>query len=160
MVGTIAYCYNRPFQNRTIGNPNIKLFGIPLCLVCQCLVFKPPLYWSHEFQIHLSAGLFCARGQFQKLIYALRPAICALRPTFEKLCTGAKVRCKAQRISVGGKTVYKINPRFLIVHMIGWPFENLIMLAGFIMLTQTHTRFWMDLWNSDKSQILEPLVDT
>ena len=49
-------------------------------------------------------------GQFHKLIYALRPAICALRPTFEKLFTDAKVRRKAQKIGVWHKTVYEIDP--------------------------------------------------
>ena len=52
-------------------------------------------------------------GQFHKLIYALRPAICALHPTFEKLFIGAKVRRKAQKIGVGCKTVYEIDPWFL-----------------------------------------------
>ena len=34
-----------------------------------------------------------------------------LRPTFEKLFTGANVVCRAQKISAGRKTVYEINPR-------------------------------------------------
>ena len=25
-----TYCYNQPFQNWTIGNPNFKMFGIPM----------------------------------------------------------------------------------------------------------------------------------
>ena len=44
------------------------------------------------------------------LIYTLRQTIWALHPTFEKLFTGAKVQHKAQKIGVGGKTVYDINP--------------------------------------------------
>ena len=50
-----------------------------------------------------------ARGRFHKLIYALPPAVCAPRPIFEKLFTGAKVGRKAQKIGVGRKTVYEIN---------------------------------------------------
>ena len=34
----------------------------------------------------------------------------ALRPTFEKLFTSAKVWPKVQKIGVGRKTVYEINP--------------------------------------------------
>ena len=45
-----------------------------------------------------------------KLIYALRSAICALRPTFKQLFTGAKVQRKVQKIGVGRKTVYEIDP--------------------------------------------------
>ena len=26
-----SYCYDQPFQNRTIGNVNFKTFGIPMC---------------------------------------------------------------------------------------------------------------------------------
>ena len=33
-----------------------------------------------------------------------------LRPTFEKLFTGAKVRRKAQKFVAGHKTVYEIDP--------------------------------------------------
>ena len=50
------------------------------------------------------------RGRFHKLIYALPPAVCAPRPIFEKLFTGAKVGRKAQKIGVGCKTVYEIDP--------------------------------------------------
>ena len=52
-------------------------------------------------------------GQFHKLIYALRQTICALRSTFEKLFTGAKVQRKAQKIEVRCKTVYEIDPMSL-----------------------------------------------
>ena len=34
----------------------------------------------------------------------------ALCPTFEKLFNGAKVKRKAQKLSVGRKTVYEIDP--------------------------------------------------
>ena len=34
----------RPSCFWTIGTQNFKIFGIPLCLVFQCFVFKPPLY--------------------------------------------------------------------------------------------------------------------
>ena len=34
-----------------------------------------------------------------------------LRPTFEKLLTGAKVRPKEKKIGVGRKSVYEIDPR-------------------------------------------------
>ena len=49
------------------------------------------------------------RGQFHKLFCALTPNFCTLRPTFEKLFTGAKVWCKAQKMGVGHKAVYKID---------------------------------------------------
>ena len=50
-------------------------------------------------------------GRFHKLSYALRQTICALRLTFEKLFTDAKVWRKVQKIGVGCKTVYEIDPR-------------------------------------------------
>ena len=55
--------------------------------------------------------MYSTRCRFHKLIYILRPAICALRTTFEKLFTGAKVWRKVQKISVGRKKAYEINPR-------------------------------------------------
>ena len=36
--------------------------------------------------------------------------ICALRPTFEKLFTGAKVQCKAPKIGIWRKTIHEIDP--------------------------------------------------
>ena len=39
MVGTIAIGIAMTNQNQTIGNPNFKAYGIPMCLV-----FQPPLY--------------------------------------------------------------------------------------------------------------------
>ena len=56
--------------------------------------------------------------KYHKLIHAMRQTICALRPTFEKLFTGAKVRRKAQKIDVGRKIVYEIDPGF--VSLSGW----------------------------------------
>ena len=50
------------------------------------------------------------KGRFHKLICALRPAICTLRPTFEKLFIGAKVWRKAKKIAVGDKIVNEIDP--------------------------------------------------
>ena len=44
-----SYFYNRPFQNGTIGNPKLKMFGIPICSVLKCLLFKLPLYLSDKF---------------------------------------------------------------------------------------------------------------
>ena len=45
MVGTIALAIaiTEKLQYRTIGNPNFKTVSIPMCLVFQFLVFKPPL---------------------------------------------------------------------------------------------------------------------
>ena len=51
------------------------------------------------------------RGRFHKGFYALTPNFCALRPTFEKLFTGAKVRRKAQTMGAGRETFYEIDPR-------------------------------------------------
>ena len=51
------------------------------------------------------------RGLFYKLFCVLLQAICALRPTFEKLFTGAKVGRKAQMVGVGRITVNEIDPR-------------------------------------------------
>ena len=42
---------------------------------------------------------------------ALHLTVCAQCPTFEKLFTGAKVWRKAQKIGVGRKTEYEIDPR-------------------------------------------------
>ena len=53
-------------------------------------------------------------GRFHKGFCALTPNFCALRPTFEKLFTSAKVRCKAQNFGEGLKTVYEIEPRWLV----------------------------------------------
>ena len=39
-----------------------------------------------------------------------KKTICALRPTFKKLFTGAKVQLKAQKFGVGRKTVNEIDP--------------------------------------------------
>ena len=49
-------------------------------------------------------------GRFHKLIYALRQTIYAPCLTFEKLFTGKKVWRKAQKIGIGCKTVYEIDP--------------------------------------------------
>ena len=49
-------------------------------------------------------------GRFHKLICAIRHTVGALRPTYEKLFTGAKVRRKVQKIAVWRKTVYEIDP--------------------------------------------------
>ena len=38
------------------------------------------------------------------------PNFRALRPTFEKLFTGAKVQRKAQKMGAGRETFYEINP--------------------------------------------------
>ena len=59
------------------------------------------------------------RGLFYKLFCVLLQAICALRPTFEKLFTGAKVGRKAQKVGVGRKTVYEIDPRKNISNSVG-----------------------------------------
>ena len=50
------------------------------------------------------------RGRYLKLINAVRQAICALGPTFEKLFTSAKVHCKMQKIGVGRNTAYENDP--------------------------------------------------
>ena len=43
-------------------------------------------------------------------LYTPTPNFRALRPTFDKLFTGAKVQRKAQKIGVGRKSVYEIDP--------------------------------------------------
>ena len=50
------------------------------------------------------------RGQFHKQFCAPTPNFHALRPTFEKLFTGAKVRRKAQKMGAGRETFYEIDP--------------------------------------------------
>ena len=44
------------------------------------------------------------------MIYVLCQTVCTLGPTFEKLFIGAKVWRKVQKIGVGRKTVYEIDP--------------------------------------------------
>ena len=61
MVLYLPYC-DPPFQSRTIGNLNFKTFGIPMCSVFQCLVFKPQLY----------VLLVCYFGYFFGLLFWLR----------------------------------------------------------------------------------------
>ena len=51
-----------------------------------------------------------AWGWFHKLVQALSWTICALCPTVEKLFCGLKVRCRRQKISIGSRTVYEIDP--------------------------------------------------
>ena len=46
-----SYCYNRPFQNRTIGNLNLKTFGFPMCSVFQCLGYSSPHCILVEFKL-------------------------------------------------------------------------------------------------------------
>ena len=53
---------------------------------------------------------FMTRGRFHKLFCALTPNFCALRPTFEKLFTGAKAQPKAQKMGAGRETFYEIDP--------------------------------------------------
>ena len=50
------------------------------------------------------------RGRFHKQFCAPTPNFRALCPTFEKLFTDAKVRRKAQKMGVGRKTIYEIDP--------------------------------------------------
>ena len=50
------------------------------------------------------------RGLFHKLVYATRQTICTLHPTFEKLFNGEEVWCRVQKIGVGRKTVYEMDP--------------------------------------------------
>ena len=57
-----------------------------------------------------SKNLKTTWNRFPKLVCAICQTVFALCPTFEKLFTGVKVWCKAQKIGVGGKTVYEINP--------------------------------------------------
>ena len=47
------------------------------------------------------------RGQFHKQFCAPTPNFHALRPTFEKLFTGAKVRRKAQKMGAGLALILK-----------------------------------------------------
>ena len=49
-------------------------------------------------------------GRFHKWFCAPTPNFRALRPSFEKLFTGAKVRRKAQKMGAGCETFYEINP--------------------------------------------------
>ena len=48
------------------------------------------------------------RGLSHKWFSALTPNFCAMPPTFEMLFSCAKVRRKARKFCVGGKTVYEI----------------------------------------------------
>ena len=51
------------------------------------------------------------RGRFFKLVCTLCHTVRALRPTFEKLISGAEVGRRTWKIGVGHKTVYEIDPR-------------------------------------------------
>ena len=42
-----SYYYDRSLQYQTIGNPNFKTFGILMCSLFQCSVFKLSLYYDN-----------------------------------------------------------------------------------------------------------------
>ena len=62
-------------------------------------------------------------GLFHRLVHALRQAISALSPNFEKFFCGVKVWCGAQKIGVGRKPVNEIDPR---LHLFGAPQEGML----------------------------------
>ena len=94
----------------TVTNPKIGIWIIE--------------YWKYT---EARCPIFELWGWCHKLIYALRQTICTLRqtictlrPTFVKLFTGTKVWCKAQKIGVGHKTVYEIDPWLEIYDVKMW----------------------------------------
>ena len=64
----------------------------------------------HEGEQTILSVPVITRGRFHKGFCAVTPNFCALRPTFEKLFTGAKVRRKAQTMGAGCETFYEIDP--------------------------------------------------
>ena len=54
-------------------------------------------------------GNMVEQGSISYTVLHPYPNFCTLRPTFEKLFTGVKVWCKAQKMGVGHKAVYKID---------------------------------------------------
>ena len=92
------------------------------------------LFWQYRTQ-KVVKKMYSTRCRFHKLIYILRPAICALRTTFEKLFTGAKVWRKVQKISVGRKTFNEIEPCTFFVAIV----PLLVTLCVVVQLTALHT---------------------
>ena len=68
-----------------------------------------PLFSQRPFHFHSSVGtLFIAtKGRFHKRFCALMPNFCTLRPTFEKLFTGANVGTGRERSAQGAKQLMK-----------------------------------------------------
>ena len=57
-----SYCYNRPFQNRTIGNPSFKTFIIPTFGIQSPLYFNlSNTYFSVPLSIYQYVVLFFCR---------------------------------------------------------------------------------------------------
>ena len=59
----------------------------------------------------LGVGFIKVWGTVQNIEIALSTCALCVCPTLEKLSTGVKVQSEAQKISVGRKTVYEIDPR-------------------------------------------------
>ena len=66
----------------------------------------------HSFHIQTSLRDLLTMGLFHQLVCDVRQTVIALSQTFEKLFfTAVKVWRKAQKIGVGRRTVYEIDPR-------------------------------------------------
>ena len=81
---------------------------------------------SSEFPVPLPT----TRGQSHKLVHLLHQTTWALSPTFEKLFLGALVQCGAQKIGVGCKTVYEMDPDGLECGVCWVPRKSLEALFG------------------------------
>ena len=66
-------------------------------------------------------------GWFHKRFCTLTPNFRTLRPTFEKLFTGAKVQCREQKFGLGRKTVNEFNPGGVIIKFYGHSPQTLLL---------------------------------
>ena len=69
-----SYCCDQPFQNQTLGNWKYKKFGIPMCLVFQCVWYSNVWYSSpHCIYKYLNILIWFISGwksiSIQKLHY-------------------------------------------------------------------------------------------
>ena len=83
------------------------------CVFVSVRYLFPFLFFLHQSQNCLTVLLFYSISiskVFGGRFCSPTPNFCTLCPTFEKHFTGAKVQRKAQKIGVGCKTVYEIDP--------------------------------------------------
>ena len=107
------------------------LFG----LIMPFVVFLVEDIWKLMIQV---LAIAFQGTQFHKRFCAPMPNFCALRQTFEKLFTGAKLWRKVQKKGVGCKSVFEIDPNRgrqpgLLLSPV---FKNSVLLGLF-------SRFWV-----------------
>ena len=72
-------CFNGPFQNWAIGNPNFAMLSIPMCSV-----FKPPLHSENYFSQRSRLKVYLQQGALQiwHSFYVKRSRLASICPVF------------------------------------------------------------------------------